>query len=205
MITVQTVVSLSQFRSCLDMRYKIYSQLGYIESAHGWDLDAFDWTSIHFAATNENQALVGTVRLILADTESSKASELESSERWCSNLLKICKMDIVRSNTLPILETLKENHIFSQKMPAERPAELSRIMVAPGFREKGICRMLSNAAVTKAMELGRDVLFLQCLPCHVKLFSKMGYQPIFQSLDYRFLTVPDRIVAMRMDLSPHIR
>lgn len=201
MITVQTVTSAAQFRCCLEMRYQIYSHMGYIDSEHEWDLDAFDWTSIHFAATDENGELVGTVRLILADSDSSRLSELKNSERWCSDLLKVCNINITRSHSLPILETLKDNHVYPSQEPPLRPAELSRIMVAPACRGKGIGRLLSAAVVTKAIEIGCDVLFLQCLPIHEQMFEKMGYQPIYQSLDYRFLTVPDRIVALRMDLA----
>jgi GNAT superfamily N-acetyltransferase len=204
MIIVNSVTTSSQFSSCLDLRFKIYSQLGYIGSNSGCDLDAFDWSSIHFAATDENEVLAGTVRLILSNVRVSDVPELESSELWCSEVRKRFGVNVSRSTSIPVLETLRENHVFQENFPAEKPSELSRIIVAKEFRGTGIGRMLSEAVIGKAKELGRDVLFLQCLPSHVTLFTRLGFQPVFQSLNYRLLTVPDRVVAMRMNLDRRV-
>ena len=87
-----------------------------------------------------------------------------------------------------------------QNQPYTRKDRGSRIIVAPEFRGLGVSHLLSDAVVQKASDLRRDVLFLQCLPGHVRLFEKLGFEVLVQSLDYRLLTVPDRVVAMRMCL-----
>lgn len=199
MIIVKPVTDWSQFASCLQLRLETYSHLGYVSSDSRCDIDPFDWSSIHFIAVAEDEATAGTVRLIIQAADGpGDVTELQASEQWCSRLRNQTGTFVTRSASIPILATMKDNQIADAILHAERPAELSRIIVAPEFRGASVCRQLSDAVVAKARELHRDVLFLQCLPIHVGLFQKLGFEPLLQSLDYRLLNVPDRVVAMRM-------
>ena len=199
MIIVKPVTDWSQFTSCLQLRLETYAHLGYLSSESRCDIDPFDWSSVHFIAVDEDEATAGTVRLIIEAAGGPEGiAELQASEQWCSRLQKQTGTFATRSASIPILATMKDNQIADAILHAERPAELSRIIVAPKFRGVSVCRELSNAVVEKARELHRDVLFLQCLPKHVGLFQKLGFEPLLQALDYRLLNVPDRVVAMRM-------
>ena len=205
MIVVKPVTDWLQFESCLQLRFETYSRLGYVDSSNQSDLDPFDWSSIHFIALDEHQTIAGTVRLIIAERDvDSVIPELESSQTWYSRFEELNGNCIRKSTSIPILETMKGNHITESILRAERPAELSRIIVAPDFRSKGVSRLLSDAVVDQAKRLRRDVLFLQCLPGHVGLFQKLGFDELLPSLDYRLLTVPDRVVAMRMILEENL-
>ncbi len=198
MISVFPVTEKQQFIACLDLRFKTYSELGFVNPNLGSDLDRFDWSSFHFMALDENGTLAGTVRLILpVEDRLPNSPEFAAGAHWCSQIQQEHELHISKSRSIPILETLRDNDLPRSALQAAKPAELSRIIVAPGFRGRGGARALGRAVVAKAEAIGRDVLFLQCLPTHVDLFQKLEFEFVCQSLHYSHLTVPDRVVAMK--------
>ena len=64
-ISVVPVTGMPEFISCLELRFKTYTTLGYISHDRGVDLDRFDWSAYHFMAHDESGRVAGTVRLIV--------------------------------------------------------------------------------------------------------------------------------------------
>lgn len=200
-ITVQPVASWSQFTSCLNLRLTVYRDLGYLNADSNCDLDPFDWSSLHYIATDGNSEIAGTVRMILSQSDQAfvKAALLKS-EQWCSRLLETHACAIEKSNSLPVIATLDDNRISVIVGPSRKLAELSRIIVAVKYRGSGVCRRLCEALIADAKRLRVETLFLQCLPCHVALFQKFGFEPVLRASEYRFLHVPDAVIVMRMSI-----
>ena len=202
MIFVHRISDFQQLNQSLQLRLSCYSGLGFLRPGSRSDLDPFDWSSIHFLAEDDQRAVAGTVRLIIPYPERQFRQEhLRPTESWCDKINEEEQLKISRSLSIPMLDTLKDNEIAQQALAADRPAELSRIIVASGYRNRGVARMLTNAALAEAKKLGRDTMVLQCLPEHVPLFEKLGFEELFQSLEYRHLIVPERVVAMKRFLT----
>jgi predicted GNAT family N-acyltransferase len=201
-IAIERVKSWSQFTSCLDLRLKVYRELGYLDEETTCDLDSFDWSSVHFIATDENDQIAGTVRLILCGGDDFPATqELLQSNQWSSDLQKLNQSSTKKSDSLPVLETLNDNRISDQGLKSRKRAELSRIIVASNYRSSGVCRRLCEAVVSESKRFRVDTLYLQCLPSHVGLFRKFGFDLALESLEYRFLQVPGSVAVMQMSIS----
>lgn len=187
----------SQFRACLDLRYEVYKSLGYLRRDAITDLDRFDCSSLHYAAVDDSQAVVGTVRLVLPAARVMPIHrDLDRVEQWCSHMRNKYGIVIDQSNSLPVMETLEYNNLPMSLLGSERPAELSRIIVTPRSRGQNIARALTDVVITNARLLGRDVLFLECIASDVPRYRKYEFEPIVSSLLYPHLLVNDDVVTM---------
>lgn len=201
-ITIERVKSWSQFTSCLDLRLKVYRELGYLDAGSTCDIDSFDWSSVHFIATDEHDQIAGTIRLILCGSDDFPATqELLESNQWSSDLQEIHQSPAKKSKSLPVLETLNDNRILDQGLKSRKRAELSRVIVSSNYRSSGVCRRLCEAVVSESKRYRVDTLYLQCLPSHVELFRKFGFDLALESLEYRFLRVPGTVAVMQMSIS----
>jgi ribosomal protein S18 acetylase RimI-like enzyme len=66
----------------------------------------------------------------------------------------------------------------------DRKYELAKMAVAESFRGRGVGRLLTQAAIDKARELGADVLVLatsRLLPAANHLYESMGFRSVDQS------------------------
>ncbi len=78
MVEVRTLRTYEEFRSSIELRTAVYRSLGYLHSSCLMDVDAFDWSSLHFAALDREE-VVGTVRLILP---------VQNDDRWRDEVAK---------------------------------------------------------------------------------------------------------------------
>jgi hypothetical protein len=187
----------SQFRACLDLRYEVYKSLGYLSCDAVTDLDRFDFSSLHYAAVDECQTVVGTVRLVLPKPfVMAIKRDLDRVEEWCLHICNQYGIMIDRSNSLPVLETLEYNKLTTALLGSKRPAELSRIIVAPQSQGQHIANALTDVVVKEARLLDRDVLFLECIASDVSLYKNYEFEPIVWSLVYPHLIVKDEVVTM---------
>jgi hypothetical protein len=187
----------SQFRACLDLRCVVYKSLGYLSSDAVIDLDRFDCSSLHYAAVDESQAVVGTARLILPRACGIAIQrDLDRVEQWCLHVRDQYRIVIDRLSSLPVLETLEYNKRPISILGSKRPAELSRMIVAPQSRGQHIARALADVVVSEAKLLRRDVLFLECVANDVSHYKKYEFEPIVSALVYPHLIVKDEVVTM---------
>jgi GNAT superfamily N-acetyltransferase len=197
---VLPVTEFRQFRACLELRFATYQELGYVSPTAGGDLDPFDWSSIHFAVLDANKSLAGTIRLVIPSPALRDDPCFRSTADWCSRERAESGAEIEPSASIPVLETLEVNALPSSVLGSLSPGELSRIIVAPGYRGRGLSQALVTAVRDRARQIGCDALFLQCLPSHVALFRKYGFEVALESLRYPHLTVPDRAWVMECRL-----
>jgi predicted N-acetyltransferase YhbS len=98
------------------------------------------------------------------------------------------------------METLEYNNLPMSLLGSERPAELSRIIVAPQSRGQNIARALTEVVIKNARFLGIHVLFLECIASDVPRYRKYEFEPIVSSILYPHLIVKDDVVTMRRRL-----
>jgi GNAT superfamily N-acetyltransferase len=111
------------------------------------------------------------------------------------------RLGIKPSPSLPILENMRENGISTDCLHSKSPGEMSRIIVCPNSRGLGVSRLLSEAVASQARSIGCDAILVECLPYHELLFEKLGYAKLFESLKYKHLSVPERVVVMRYPIA----
>ncbi|QDU23877.1 GNAT family N-acetyltransferase [Urbifossiella limnaea] len=108
--------------------------------------------------------------------------------------------------TLPILQSTDfEANNRTILQDAGDMAELSRVVVAPQFRGCGLSRLLVRAAVAVAMDLRKKMLLLECVPGHVPMYQKFGFEAIegchtrAQDLDQKAVAMMIRPQKGRLD------
>jgi predicted GNAT family N-acyltransferase len=152
------------------------------------ELDYFDLHSNHYGAfvskANGGQELVGVTRLIL-----SRGQELGFSP-WIENTVNVSRSltDILRRSQakyaafpLPIFNTLRLDDLLCKAVRSPQAwGELSRVIVAPQWRGRGVSRRLVKYAIDQADELPCDALLLECLDFHKSLYADFGFNFVGQ-------------------------
>ncbi len=176
-----------------ELRGRVYGALGYIEKS-SIEMDAYDLTSIHFLALDRaNQdRVVGAMRLIVPGsgmlTMSARHYTIDNYEDWSREIAKD-NVDLQWWRTikkgmptaLPVLNAFKYFQVSDEEMEVDgmimprNVCELSRVVVAPEYRGMGVSRLLVNHAISVAKELGRQYLWIECAPHHIKMYQKYGF------------------------------
>ena len=197
MLHVRPINTLERFQASLELRFQVYQSLGYLKHRRDSDIDEFDWSSLHFEAVDDSDSIVGVVRLVLPNRLDNNNHVPNPVIDWCEQLNQEQSLGIEPSRSLPIWDTMKENGISRACLNSNYPCEMSRIIVGQKSRGLGVAKLLAEAIVAQARLCGRDAVLLECLPTHIRLFQKLGYEKLFESLRYKHLSVPARVVAMR--------
>jgi predicted GNAT family N-acyltransferase len=164
------------------LRYEVYGALGYLRRTNPskLEIDEYDASAVAFGAFDlTTGALVGTVRLIttqphpeyaplvrrvVADLEDPELA-LQALGRRPQVLPSILSQDIARQ-----IEAFNaERHLVH---------ELSRAIVRPGQRGAGMSRGLMEFGIAHAAQFGPAILIGGCLPEHLPMYGKYGFQPL---------------------------
>jgi hypothetical protein len=78
---------------------------------------------------------------------------------------------------------------------------MSRVVVGEDFRGLGISRLLVRACVSAAIDLQHRFVVLECIPQHVPLYEKVGFEKIKDVNYQRAWGVNQLAVVMRLDLT----
>jgi GNAT superfamily N-acetyltransferase len=195
---VQLAESSEDFSECFQLRRRIYGLLGYlpshvVQSTEPWEMDFYDLNALHFLARDPQTGRVaGMIRLVLPQRIKSFLSggaghdplraQKELVRRLAQNIQTEAYKRALRlgkilplpclGNTLPTKEWMG---IFELALEG---GELSRLIVEPAYRGAGLSQMLVHAALSAALDLGRRVILGECLPLHVPMYEKLGFQEI---------------------------
>ena len=222
-IKVQVVNSRSQLEDCLRLRHDVYGLMGYLDDSV-WkapsrlEMDPFDLASIHLAATDKITGdVVGTLRLVFQnvrqgspDSIIGRAPEvLARHQEWCRQIARSVTEDVFRRSLgralvmpLPVLENSDFGERWPEFLDGNRTkfgGEVSRVLVAPRYQGLGVSRLLMRAAIAVAFDLGKSFLLLECIPAHVKMYEKYGFEPL-KGHHCRAQGLDQIAVGMRLDL-----
>jgi hypothetical protein len=81
----------------------------------------------------------------------------------------------------------------------QETAEVSRVIVAPRARGLGVSALLMRASIAAATELRLRHLLLECVPAHVGMYQKYGFDPLPQR-HCRARELDQFAVGMRLEL-----
>jgi len=175
------------------LRYRVYSVMGYLEQEFldtesrvelGW----CDAISVHFGAFIPTQGngreLVGTSRLILTRHENNSVSEwtyaIASARPMLSDYFKKQRRGLAQFR-LPIFRNFALNDEMCEAALADVPwGELSRVVVPPKYRGRGVSRHLIKAALNEAESMHLNRVFLECLEIHRAMYEAHGFSSIGQ-------------------------
>jgi GNAT superfamily N-acetyltransferase len=216
--TVRPASSIDEIRQCLTLRKHVYGLLHYLspeqmDDPSGLELDAWDDSSIHFAAL-ERGRIVGSVRLVLELPPTPPLTiginlglfhVFHEQRSWIRTLVRKLprafreRFDRKRF-LLPILQSTdfesRWRHTLERIAPA---AEISRVVVAPDQRGRGISRPLITAAKDSARELRRRAAVLECIPAHQPMYEQYGFRRI-PGVHSRDADLDQYVVAMQYGL-----
>ena len=222
-IKVHVVNAREQLEECFQLRHDVYGLMGYLDddiwsTPSRLEMDHFDLTSIHLAATDKITGdVVGTLRLVLqnvlrrgADSVIGPARDvLRRQQGWCREIAHDVTEDLFRrslNQTLFMPLPILENSDFGERWPdfldgnhTKFGGEISRVLVAPRYQGLDVSRLLMRVAIAIAFDLGKKFLLLECIPAHVKMYQKYGFVPL-EGHHCRTQGLDQIAVGMRLDL-----
>jgi len=175
------------------LRYDIYGALGYIQhrNASQLEIDAYDPCSIPFGAFDRASGeMIGTLRLITIEPQPDYEELVRSVLVELDDQALTDQVLGPRPHSLPSIVSdqvdLQIDEFNTERYPVQ---ELSRTIVRPGHRGAGISRGLMELGLAHAMLGGPTVLVGGCLPRHVPMYAKYGYQQLPHSGSEHFDSV----------------
>jgi len=190
------------------LRYAVYRALGYLQHSNESDLeiDSYDARSIPFGAFDAvSGAMIGTLRLITKVRQPEYDLAVLRVVAACDDEELAAQAFEPRPYALPsIVSADLERQIEAFNPEGLIVHELSRTIVRPGHRGKGVSRGLVELGLAHASRLGPTVVIGGCLPAHLELYAKFGCQPVPQTELERFDSVGQlaNTVICRTDVLP---
>ncbi|MGH8509527.1 MAG: GNAT family N-acetyltransferase, partial [Gammaproteobacteria bacterium] len=214
-------------RRSLELRYQIYCALGYLSesvraSRSRIELDCYDPTAIHYAVASHDDPgrVVASMRLIIPGT-SPLMSGIQPADypRWCHELANDEPSRVFREllrrrypNALPALDSfnyftrIKDQPRFKELVLPRNSCEISRVVVDPQYRGRGLLKLLMEKAIGTAARNRRRYLLLECAPFHEPMYRKFGFQ-LIEDDGQRYYVRERRldawVVAMYRELKDH--
>jgi predicted GNAT family N-acyltransferase len=221
-VEVLPVETIEDFQASLSLRYEAYGLLGYFhetmeQQSARLELDYYDQSALHLVAVAPgppSRRVIGTARLVLARTRTRQAGLFGSAVAIRAHYTQLCERVAAGSRwlmqkleggpgaaALPLFASFGYGDISPISATEIGDfCELSRVVVSEKFRGMGISRLLVRACVAAAIELGHRYVVLECIPQHVRLYAKMGFEKIGDVKHRRAWGVDQLAVVMRLDL-----
>lgn len=189
---VRPIRDCTELEACFRLRHKVYTVMGYLppeveEARSGLEINGGDLSAIEFGAFVEQpehgESLVGTARLAITspDPYQSVSEIVAKYESWTRELADddpVLRLELQRPNILPLPIFNAVPGMLTPDLISETCAELSRVVVDRDYRGVGISKVLIQRSICEARELGIGHLFLECLPIHVPMYNKYGFQEL---------------------------
>lgn len=197
--TIRQVTTKHSLRLSLELRYQIYGALGYLSepvraSQSRIELDCYDPTAIHYVVTGYDDPgrVVASMRLIIPGI-SPLMTGIQPADypRWCHELANDEPSRVFREllrrrypNALPALDSfnyftrIEDQPRFKDLVLPRNSCEISRVVVDPEYRGRGILNLLMEKAIGIAARNRKRYLLLECAPFHAPMYAKFGFQVI---------------------------
>jgi GNAT superfamily N-acetyltransferase len=174
---IAIVETADELRACFALRYAVWKQLGYLETenADGLEIDAFDRRATSFAVFEGGRA-IATLRLVGENEPWMLAAEVlddVADARLRARALGPCRRRLPSMTTEHIARLVE-----ARRAPGQLLAELSRSVVHPDHRGRGLLRALIELGLARAMRAGRPLLVGSCVEGHVPLYARFGFAPL---------------------------
>jgi len=206
-VQVRLVQSKEEMRKSLHLRHLVYDRMSYLNDAISQhpselELDCFDLFdadngtgAVHFIAWSQSVGdIVGAARLIVPRAFEFASSMfvlgdpaeqiLRRQAEWIQQVVadhdaeKVLHRSLTRRtfNRMPVLQSANIQDV--SLLRGIGLAEISRVIVAPRYRGCGLGRLLVRALVAASLDLNKPNVVLECIPAHVAMYKKFGFQVI---------------------------
>lgn len=174
------------------LRYRVWKEMGYIPEAmrcdtSEWELDFADRNALPIGAFSKDRdgRLLGTTRLV-----DSFGPEAKAQVRLIQGLIDANgDPQLLRNFTKPLglrhqfdlleaFDGFKEYYKRLHTDEALPAAEVSRVIVAPECRGRGLGEVLVDSLVSHACKRRLRTLFLACVKGHERFYGKCGFRRI---------------------------
>jgi predicted GNAT family N-acyltransferase len=179
---VRILDTVPEFVEAFRLRYEVYGALGYLQSFNDakLEIDEWDWQSVPFGAFDPvSGEMIGTLRLIThaGHTSHSKLIRQVLDDVGDGDLKEQTKKR--RRHLLPsMISDVIVREVQSFNSDGFVVQELSRTIVRPSHRGAGVSRALMELGIAQAARFAPTVLIGGCLPQHLPMYAKYGYQKL---------------------------
>jgi predicted GNAT family N-acyltransferase len=195
-----------ELQDYFSLRHKVYTIMGYLDeevenSRSKLELNEADLHAIHMGAFWRNgprEQLIGTARVVtngaVDETLHETLTELVNDDPVAKQ-----RLETPYPLGLPIFQSHTGMNGIIQEVFSKNQTcgELSRVIVAPQWRGRGISTRLIEAALRKSIAAGARRFFLECLAVHTSLYEKHGFRCI-SGIRGQVVDVGRTMVAMEL-------
>lgn len=224
-IRLHAATTKEQLRACFKLRFKVYGLMSYLDpelaaSPAQMELDFFDKSSLHFVAIEHKSGkVIGTSRLVVR-SHSLMATGLftEISRRRQNHQSRLSTQIVMESGdptlyqrwqqtyafSLPIFQSAQFSKAWIDLSGPQENCEISRVIVDPVYRGRGVSRLLMRGMISVAHELKMKAVLLECAPHHIRMYQGYGFE-VVEGLYSRVQELDQVAAGMRLDLEdmPH--
>ena len=209
-LEIRELKSSDDFIQYFRLRYKVWSAMGYLSQECdcanlGLELNYSDRTAYPIGAFNRHGELIGCARLVFPIGHDSHHLPLISQLVAAKNdakLMAIFQYPRMMLHPFDLLESLVGFRAYFAGLVRKHItyAEVSRVIVAPEFRDKGLGEVLVDSLVTLAQRIKVDLLFLACNDKLHPFYERCGFSVLPGLNCEHFAGVNAPAIAMAMDL-----
>ncbi len=201
-----------EFRDYFALRYRVWSQMKYIPDGKKctqsrWEVDCTDRTGVPVGFFGPRNKLVACARLVRGDQpEDARAVAFIHDvlrKKKDESLLRNFRRPRGMKHVFDVLESFPAFGDYYSRLVRRKvaKAEISRVIVAPRWRKKGLGEVLVDTLVSVAEQLKVQVLFLACLEKHGEFYTRSGFQAIEGMRCEEFANVGVPAIGMELRLS----
>jgi len=204
-VVVRPIKDKMELQTYFLLRHRVYRIMGYLEqrvesAPSGMEIDSCDTRALHvgaFLKEGISQKLIGTARVVGFDALDDRY------DQWTRSLIKTdpvlnTRLDLYDPMGLPIFQSMKLNEKMTEVLTqGQNCGELSRVIVAEDYRGMGLSELLVWFTVLQAINKGMNLLMLECLPVHERIYAKFGFQRM-KGVKGRVIGVDKTMIAMEL-------
>lgn len=195
-----------EFRQYFALRYQVWRSLNYVPaeklcSDSEWELDYSDRTAYPIGAFSKKGILVGCARLVMGFGHEIPHVPLIKrliGESGDDCLRRVFRYPRGAEHPFDLLESFPGFRAYFRDLVVSRQsyAEVSRIIVRPHYRRRGLGETLVDSLVSVARAESVNVLFLGCLAKHRQFYQRSGFAELEGMRCDRFVNVRVPAIAM---------
>ncbi|MGH8475816.1 MAG: GNAT family N-acetyltransferase [Methylococcales bacterium] len=208
---LREIVAPSEFESYFALRYRVWKEMGYLSPEKGlekdkWEIDYFDRFSRPIGLFSRDHELLACARLVY-----EYGMENPPSVRTITRLLNRHRLNNAKSAfALPGIaeqpfDVLCEFRAFREYFHSFvlgrlAVAEVSRVIVVPTMRGRGLAEVLVDSLTSLAAQKGIDVLMLACRESLAPFYGRCGFTPVANLVSDKFIAIPEKSIVMERKL-----
>ncbi len=214
---VRQLRDIDEFRQYFALRYQVWNELNFIPGEYNshasrLELNYSDRTAVPIGCFARNGKMTALARLVFPmGRESRYASMVQQIVTELNDPVLTRSLEYPKQIMHPfdVLQSFKGFHKFYSRLLRNKlkKAEVSRVIVAPEYRQQGLGQVLVDSLKTLAEKRQIDVLFLACNEDHVPFYQRCNFRLLegegMKCEKFTYVNVP--AVAMLQELTPKAR